>query len=153
MDENPGGGALGARKGDRMVKVPNGAQRIIDLRMRGVVPDDLVIVSLVGPLPDGNPLILADGSDYDWRFLRGLRVCIFGRVGTPNRQTAIAIGRNLPERLWLWDVDAREGADVICHIRLNSLDKGFRNLAASDWSAFVWPWSEWENKQFEGNRK
>lgn len=131
-----------------MVKIPNGAQRIIDLRMRGEIPADLVLVSLVGPLPDGNPIVTADGPDYDWRFCRGLPVCIFGKVGTPNRQTAIAIGMNLPDRIWLWDVEAKSGADVIVHIRDKALDK--RQFGMSDWTAFIWPWSDWQNRKFEG---
>lgn len=131
-----------------MVKTPNGAQRIIDLRMRGEIPADLVIVSLVGPLPDGNPIVMADGPDYDWRFCRGLPVCIFGKVGAPNRQVAIAIGMNLPDRVWLWDVEARAGADVIVHLRDKALDN--RQFGVADWTAFIWPWSDWQNRKFEG---
>ena len=133
-----------------MVKIPNGAQRIIDLRMRGEIPADLVIVSLVGPLPDGNPIVIADGPEYDWRFCRNLPVCIFGKVGIPNSQTAIAVGACLPSKLFLWDVEAREGADVIVHIKQSSIDlPPAQLLRTNNWTAFLWPWSDWQNKEFQ----
>jgi hypothetical protein len=131
------------------MNLPRGAQRIVESRMRGEKPGDLVIVSLVGPLADGNPVVLADGPEYDWRFCRSLKVCIFGKVGTPNRQTAIAIGASLPEKLWLWDVEARVGTDVIVHLRESGLTKPAAQIRVSDWSAILDPWTDWQNKQFE----
>lgn len=132
-----------------MGRLAEGSQRIIDLRMRGEVPADLVIVSLVGALPDGNPVVLADGPEYDWRWCRGLRICVFGKVGTPNRQVAIAIGACLPERLWLWDVEAKQGADVTVHLRESGLKKPSSRIVLADWTAILDPWINWQNKQFE----
>ena len=131
------------------MNAPYGAKRIIDSRMNGEKPDELVLVSLVGPLRnEGNMVVLADGPEHDWRFCRGLHVCIFGKVGTPNRQTAIAIGQRLPTKLYLWDVESKEGAELIVHIRESSLHKR-GDFKASDWTAILWPWSDWQNKQFE----
>lgn len=118
-----------------------------------MIPEDLVLVSLIGPLPDANPVVLADGPEYDWRWCIGLPICIFGKVGTPNRQVAIAIGQNLPSRLWLWDVEAKAGIDISVHVRSESLDKPARQLRASDWTAILWPWSDWQNRQFEGGKQ
>lgn len=134
-----------------LLNLPYGAQPIIEARLRaGAKPVDMVVVSLVGPLEDGNPIVQADGPDYDWRFVRGLRVCIFGKVGTPNRQTAIAIGTCLPSWLALWDVESKEGTDVIVHIRESALDLPKEQLRKSaNWTAILWPWSPWQNKQFE----
>lgn len=133
-----------------VLTLPYGAKPILESRMRGEKPADLVIVSLVGRVPDDNPVVIADGANYDWRWCRGLQVCIFGKVGTPNRQVAIEIGRCLPAKLFLWDVEAKHGTDVITHIRTTSLDKRADELKASDWAAMLWPWSEWQNKQFMG---
>lgn len=135
-----------------LLNLPYGAQPIIEARLRtGAKPEDMVIVSLVGPLEDGNPVVLADGPEHDWRFLRGLRVCVFGKVGTPNRQTAIAIGTCLPSWLALWDMESKEGADVIVHIRESALDLPKDQLRKSaNWTAILWPWSPWQNKIFKG---
>lgn len=127
--------------------LPKNAESIVQMRRKGMKPDDLVIVSLVGSLPETNHVVIADGPEYDWRWCRGLKICIFGKVGTSNRQTAIAIGANLPAKLHLWDVEAKNGADVMVHIRESSINK--REFKISDWSAFLWPWSEWQNREFE----
>lgn len=134
-----------------LLTMPPGALPIVEARLRtGAKPEDMVLVSLVGPLEDSNPTMVVAGPEYDWRFMRGLRVCIFGRVGTPNRQTAIAIGMNLPSKLWLWDVDAKQGTDVIVHIRLEAIDLPTEQLRKpANWTAILLPWSPWQNKKFE----
>lgn len=136
-----------------LLTLPYGAQRILDARMKGEKPEDLVIVSLIGPLPEeGGPVVLADGPEHDWRFCRGLHVCVFGKVGTPNRQTALAIGSSLPAKLYLWDVEAKQGTDLIVHLRESALDKRVGEFKLSDWTAIVWPWSDWQNRTFEETR-
>ena len=127
---------------------PIGAAQILQARMAGNKPADLVIISLVGPLAEANPVIQATGHAHDWRFCRGLKVCVFGKVGTPNRQVAIAIGSQFPAWLGVWDVESREGADVIAHLKDAAMDK--RDFELSDWTAMFWPWSQWENKRFQG---
>lgn len=129
-----------------------GADAIIASRRKDQKPSDLVIVSLVGFLPDGNPVVVADSADHDWRWCRELEVCIFGKVGTPNRQVAIAIGMCLPSRLYLWDVEAKQGTDVTVHVKLDSLNKPAGSLKASDWTAILSPWTDWQNKKFEEDR-
>lgn len=131
-------------------RLPFGAQRILDMRLKGEKPKDMVIVSLVGQLDEGNPVVMADSADYDWRFCRGLEVCIFGKVGAPNRQVALAIGAILPKRLYLWDVESKEGTDLIVHLKENALRKHRAELKPSDWTAILWPWDGWQNKEFEG---
>lgn len=132
-----------------MTTLPHGASRIIESRIKGEKPGDLVIVSLVGPVDDGNPVVLADGPEHDWRFCVGLQVCIFGKVGTPNRQTAMAIGMQLPARLFLWDVEAKEGTDICVCLKVSAIDKPRADFRPSDWTAMLWPWSRWQNKTFE----
>ncbi|USE81138.1 hypothetical protein NDR89_15570 [Cupriavidus gilardii] len=133
------------------LSLPHGAKPILEARMRaGAKPSDMVIVSLVGRLDEGNPVVVADGPEYDWRFLRGLQVCLFGKPGTPNRQVAIAIGACLPERLWLWDVESKKGADVIAHVRLEAIDLPHKELRkVSNWTAILSPWVDWQNRRFE----
>lgn len=120
--------------------------------MKGEKPCDLVIVSLVGPVDEGNPVVIADGPDHDWRFCRGLNVCIFGKVGTPNQQVARAIAPSVPQKLFLWDVEAKEGLDLLTHIRESSINKRPGEFKPTDWVVTPHKWSAWENKQFEEAR-
>lgn len=131
------------------MQLPHGAQPILQARLKGETVLDLVIVSLVGQLDEGNPVVVACGPEYDWRFCRGLQVCIFGKVGTPNRQTAMAIGSNIPSRLYLWDVEAKEGTELIVHLRESALNKRPGEFKTSDWTAILWPWSDWQNRTFQ----
>lgn len=129
------------------MRIPHGAQEILDANKAGKRPDELVIVSLVGNLAELNKTLIADGPDYDWRFVFGLEICIFSRPGKPTLNTTMAIGRNLPARLMVWDVENKEGADASVHVNLDALDKPY--LWPQDWSVIWTPWLAWENKKFE----
>lgn len=131
------------------MRLPLGAQPILQARLRGETAADLVIVSLVGALDEGNPVVVANGAEHDWRFCRALQVCIFGKVGTPNRQVAMAIGMNLPKRLYLWDVEAKEGTDVTVCLKVSAIDKRRDDIKPSDWTAILAPWNRWQNKTFQ----
>lgn len=127
-----------------------GAEPIRQARLAGKMPDELIIVSLVGPLEsEANRIVLAHpGTTYDWRMMRGLQVCVFAKQRTPFRKTVLDIGCKLPAKLFLWDVDAKEGADCIVHFT----DKGMEKIRhdAGDVEVIYWPWTVYENKLFEG---
>ena len=55
--------------------LPYGAKTILEARINGQRPADLLIVSLVGAVDESNPVIVAKpDAKYDWRFLLvGLR--------------------------------------------------------------------------------
>lgn len=137
-----------------MNQLPNGARPILQARMNGEKPADLIIVSQVGALPDeSNPVVISDGQTYDWRFLRGLIVCIFCRQGTPTRHLAIEIGCRMPSKLMLWDVETKRGADVTSHIKLDALDlRPSEFEKPRNWTAFIDPWLDFQNKQFEARQ-
>lgn len=127
--------------------LPTGSKPIFDARKAGKRPADLVLVSTVGRLPgENNPVVLADGDD--WRFVEGLRICVMARQGVAFRQHLLAIAFCGPAWLGLWDVDHREGCDVIAHLRLDRLDA--RRFTADDFTTIFWPWSPWQNRFFEG---
>lgn len=129
------------------MRIPHGAQEIIDANKANKRPGELIIVSLVGQLQEMNKTLIADGPDYDWRFVFGLDICIFSRPGKQTVPTAMAIGRNLPGRLMVWDVENKEGADATVHVNLDAIDKAYIN--PHDWSVIWTPWVAWENKKFE----
>lgn len=128
--------------------LPYGARPIAEARLRGQRPADLLIVSLVGPLDEVNPVIVADpAKQYDWRFMIDLKACIFARPGVRFSPVVLEIARHLPLWLGLWDVDAEEGADCCTYIKPESIDK--RTFGAGDYAVMYWPWSQWENRQFK----
>ncbi|MCT9125386.1 hypothetical protein [Cupriavidus gilardii] len=132
-----------------MKTLPYGAKPILDARLQGKRPADLLIVSLVGALDEMNPVVLANPDrDYDWRWMRGLKACVFAKPGVRFFPVVRAIGQCAPEWLGLWDVESNEGADCIVHLLPESLDK--RRFEASDYGVIFWPWVDFENKQFRG---
>lgn len=128
--------------------LPTGAKPIVEARIAGKRPADMLIVSLVGRLPQElNPVVIADGDD--WRFVEGMRVCVFARKGTPFRQRIAELKWFGASWIGLWDVDRHEGADTIVHLNLERLDQ--KHFSPADFETIFWPWSAWQNKQFEGN--
>jgi hypothetical protein len=64
-----------------MSALPPGADRLVAMRRRGKVPEDLVLVSLIGRLDYPNLTILAKPQGgYDWRSLTGLDVEVFSSM-------------------------------------------------------------------------
>ncbi len=109
--------------------IPIGAKVIEDnRRLRGLVPDGPLIISLIGRLPwwpEAAVVIANLGREYRWDWLRGLEVHVFGRRGMDARDTLMAILKAVPqfqfrkfadtgyvEGLLLWDLD-QEGGSLI----------------------------------------
>ena len=62
---------------ERLGLLPYGGREIADLRGQGKCPADMVILSLIGPLREKNPVLVAKPERaYDWRFLVGLEVMV-----------------------------------------------------------------------------
>lgn len=93
---------------------PYGAAEIIAMRSSGKRPADTVLVSLIGPLRERGPVVIAQpGRAYDWRFLVGLDVLLVANAGTSTvRETLRVIDHEAPASLQLWLADAQDGAIV-----------------------------------------
>lgn len=93
---------------------PYGAAEIIAMRSSGKRPADTVLVSLIGPLRERGPVVIAQpGRAYDWRFIVGLDVLLVANAGTSTvRETILAIDHEAPASLQLWLADAQDGAIV-----------------------------------------
>ena len=58
-------------------RLPYGASKILELRKSGKKPADMVLVSLIGPLREVNPVVIVRAeAAYDWHFLAGLDVML-----------------------------------------------------------------------------
>lgn len=94
--------------------LPYGAREIAELRSAGKRPADLVLVSLVGPLRESNPVVIAKADrSYDWRFLVGLSVAVVVTTDTPNVHCIVkAIEEASPTTLSVWFADKQDGLNI-----------------------------------------
>lgn len=125
--------------------LPTGSKPIVEARIAGKRPADLLIVSMVGRVPETNPVILADGDD--WRFLEGLEVCVFTKRGKPFRELCKQIAFNGPKSLWLWDVENWEGATVRLWLDPDKIYK--KRFTIDDYMLDIDPWGRIANRDFE----
>lgn len=105
-----------------------GAKRIWDMRVQGLKPNEIVFISLVGPVNSGNfQVFLPQGQAVDaldWRWVMDLSVCVVYRTETDKAllgRLVKAILRNAPNGgyitpykpdfgyLWLWNAEKQEG--------------------------------------------
>lgn len=98
--------------------LPYGAAEIITLRKAGKCPADMVLVSLVGALPnEDNPVVLARlGHRYDWRFLTGLECLVVAeskQAPQVVRELMDQLKLLLPVYLGIWFADLQQGINFI----------------------------------------
>jgi hypothetical protein len=99
-----------------MDRYPRNAGALIDIRLRGVVPDLPVLVSLVGALPEYTNVVLQAyaGESHDWRPLAGLNVEVFASSAVAFAELLAmlgAIAAVVPETLVLTFI---EGPRIHC---------------------------------------
>jgi hypothetical protein len=99
-----------------MSAMPYGANEIAALRAIGKRPADMVLLSLIGPLRENNPVVVAKvGKPYDWRFLVGLDVLVVAKSDTdkPAVKRILDDLQKLPtEYLGLWLADKQDGMNI-----------------------------------------
>lgn len=94
--------------------LPYGAREIAELRSTGKRPADLVLISLVGPLRENNPVVIAKADrSYDWRFIVGLSVALVIKTDTPNVAGIVKeIEAADPATLSVWFSDRQDGLNI-----------------------------------------
>lgn len=126
--------------------LPANAQMILDARLKGFKPADMVIVSLVGPVGAENPTVFAKiGVKYDWRWVRGLDLCMYlsDEDDWPALLKEIALHR--PEHLSLWNHADKWGAEVFLAPTAADVSKPVRNWK---YELDFTPWMDFQNKDF-----
>lgn len=131
-----------------MIPIPKGAQPIIEARLRGQKPCELILVSLVGPVAEANHTVFANpNGSYDWRWVIGLQLCLMVNVQT--RRAAwdmlLAIGKDSPSQLHVWNVDQFKGARVVVLPNPADIEKP---RSAWRWARESEPWSDFDNENF-----
>ena len=124
------------------------AQKIVELRKRGYKPDEMILVSLVGKIDELNHTVYAIAkNEYDWKWCRGLDICVYASSGVDWFQTIKAIADTKPRYLAIWDVDRKEGAEFWRLPCEKALDKPQRELKMK---LIPNPWCSIQNKMFSG---
>ena len=105
--------------------MPNGAAPILAARKQGKKPADLIILSMLGSLPNElNPVVQVTQSvNYDWGWLRGLQACFWVTPDTYQAKHIIDASKALPARLYLWDCANEKGFDLWVFPTDDSIDR------------------------------
>ena len=97
-------------------RLPYGAAEILELRKAGKRPADMVLVSLIGPLCEVNPVVIVRAeAGYDWRFLAGLDVMLVldTRIAPATFAKVIAAIQSVrPAYLGAWFANQQDGLNL-----------------------------------------
>jgi hypothetical protein len=126
--------------------IPTNAKAIIKARMQGFVPDQMILVSLIGRISKQNHTVHADPAvRYDWRWVVGLDICVYINPVCDWRRTLLEIRRAMPRILWLWDVDSQRGA---CVYLKPSHPASEAKIGKWDWMLDFLSWMPCQNDSF-----
>lgn len=127
--------------------IPQGAMPIIKARLQGKKPADLVLVSMIGALPDeANPVVIADKPiAYDWQWMRGLCACFWASPKGYIRQHILEAAKTRPTALYLWDCVNQKGYDLSVIPTVESVDL---LQPQWDWRIHADRWLPSQEKQF-----
>lgn len=126
--------------------IAHNAKPIVDARLRGFKPSDLILVSLVGPIAAMNHVVQARPQlEYDWRWVHGLDVCVYVNDGIEWVHTVKEIALRRPTYLGLWQVLDQWGADVYLTAAEEEIEKPVRDRRTElDFQ----PWLDFQNIDF-----
>lgn len=94
--------------------IPFGALPILKARKRGHRPARMVIVSMVGALPnDSHPIVIADRRiEYRWDWIRDLQACFWTHPEGYIAKHILDASKARPAAMYLWDCANLKGYDV-----------------------------------------
>lgn len=131
-------------------RLADGAEPILKARLKGMRPADMVNVSQMGVPPFDNPTVRAKPLErYDWRWVRGLDICVHidPEVDWFIQLKDIAMHR--PDYLCLWNPVEKWGAQVYLIPLPTDLDKP-RQFWVCELDFM--PWQDFQNDDFMTGR-
>lgn len=122
------------------------AQPIIDARVRGLKPDELVLISLAGFVHAVNHTVRAiPGIAYDWRWSHALDVCVYVGARPDWVDTVKAIALRRPAYLCVWNCVEHWGAQVYL---VPTIDDLARPPRCWSYELDFLPWLDFQNDDF-----
>lgn len=122
------------------------AQPILDARLRGFKPSELVLVSMIGHVHAENHTVRAiPGIAYDWRLVRDLEVCVYVGERGDWVDTLKAIALQRPAYLCLWNCVEHWGARVYLIPTADDITRPVRQWA---YELDFLPWLDFQNDDF-----
>jgi hypothetical protein len=127
--------------------LPFGAFPILKARQAGKRPADLILISMIGALPNElNPIVIAEqNKTYDWKWLRGLSCCFWTTPATYVAKHIINASKALPSEMYLWDYANEKGFNLFVLPTVESIDKPKQLW---DWKVDALRWMPFQEKEF-----
>ena len=122
------------------------AEPIVAARMRGMMPDEMILVSLVGRIHAANHTVHAKpDTAYDWRWVHGLDVCMYVGQSADWAPTLKAIALERPAHLSLWNIADGWGSKVYLIPTADDIGKPVRQWT---YELDFLPWMDFQNDDF-----
>jgi hypothetical protein len=130
--------------------LPLGAWRILEARKQGKKPADMVLVSLVGKLPNEvNPVVMVtEGARHEWSWVRGLVVCFWTTPKEYDARQIIECAKCKPKAMYLWNAASEQGFDVHVWPTPDSVDAHPKQPDRWIQKVHSFRWMEFQEKKF-----
>lgn len=127
--------------------LPYGALPILKARQAGKRPADLILISMVGVLPNElNPIVQVEHTKtYGWGWLRGLQVCFWTTPATYLARHIINASNARPSKMYLWDYANEKGFDLFVLPSIESISKPKQHW---EWKVEALRWLPFQEKEF-----
>lgn len=131
--------------------IPNGAEKIIAARVKGYRPADMVLIQLGRSRDSGNPTVVADTHiAYDWRWVRGLDVCLVVNDADEWPDMAKDIAKQRPGYIGIWNDVGNWGATIYLVPTPADVSKPVRYWK---YDLDFLPWMDFQNEDFLVGRR
>lgn len=131
--------------------IAKNAEKIIEARMKGYRPADMVLVFLEDALTSNNPAVYAKPETaYDWRWVRGLDVCVYVSDADDWGHLAKAIALQRPDYLAIWNYEGKWGARVYLIPTASDVRQPVRYWR---YDLDFTPWMDFQNADFIAKRQ
>lgn len=128
--------------------LPLNAAQIVAARMRGMKPEEMIRVSLVGTLVHGNHFVHAKaGIPHDWRWVRDLDICLCIGPEPDWASTLNEIAMQRPAHLNVWNTYEHWGAKVFLIPTKDDIEQ-CRPVSKWEYELDLLEWLDFQNDDF-----
>jgi hypothetical protein len=137
------------------MKLPQNADRILSVRMKGLIYNDTLIVSFYDkPRISYDPVVYARPEEsYDWRFAERMATCVVCPIGMSSfERHAVDLLKHVARPLMYYHPDAEQGGSLYYFPTADSIDawvQGKITKTQWKWSLDNEYWMDFQNNQFQ----